>query len=639
VSDLEVPTFEDHLIAEGAVTVEQLERARRVAQRLREPRRPGDLLVEMGQLARAEYERVARSHRARLRLDQVLFEDGALDADGLARYAALRAASPHVGDRALLVDTGFVTEQQFLEALAAKHDVPFVEPDVGLVDETLLARTSLRYLERNRVLPLRIADGWLTAILADPLDPDRLADLERIYRVPVRACCATEKSILGAIHALRLVKEGGAKAVEASLTYYEVQSTEESKSSGEGAVAVLDYLLQRAMNARASDLHLEPLQAKVRVRMRVDGCLIPLTELPLSFAPQLVSRVKVLAGMDIAERRLHQDGRIGVRIEGREVDIRVSSYHSVFGETLVLRLLDRRRGLVAVEELGIEPRVLSTLRDIVLKSSSGLVLVTGPTGCGKTTTLYSFVDYVSAPGVKTITCEDPVEYVLDGVTQCSINLKAGLTFADSLKAMVRQDPDVIVVGEIRDQEPARLAVEAALTGHMVFSTFHTEDAVGASVRLTDMGVPPFLIASTMSCIVSQRLVRRVCPDCRVPAEPVREAMRYLGLTPSDLVGYELMKGEGCPNCAGTGFRGRVGVQEVLLPDDAFRDAILARAPSRELRKLARQTPLFLTLQEAGLLKAAAGTTTFAELVANVPRDSDARPLTELKRLQGGKGIL
>ncbi len=639
MAELALPTFEDHLIAEGAVTVEQLERARRVSQRLKQPRKPGELLVEMGHLARAEFERVARSHRARLSIGQVLFEEGALDAEALTRYTALRAATPHAGERALLVDTGFVTEKQFLEALAAKHDVPFVEPDVGLVDESLLARTSLRYLERHRVLPLRVADGALTAILADPLDPDRLADLERIYRVPVRACCATEASILGAIQALRLVKEGGAKAIASALTYYEVQSAEETKASGEGAVAVLDYLLQRAVHARASDLHLEPMQSKVRVRMRVDGSLIPLTELPLSFAPQLVSRVKVLAGMDIAERRLHQDGRIGARLEGREIDVRVSSYHSVFGETLVLRLLDRRRGLVAVEELGIEPRVLSALRDIVLQSTSGLVLITGPTGSGKTTTLYSFVDYVNAPGVKTITCEDPVEYVLEGVTQCSINLKAGLTFADSLRAMVRQDPDVIVVGEIRDADTAGLAVEAALTGHMVFSTFHTEDAVGAIVRLIDMGVAPFLIASTLSCIVSQRLVRRVCPDCRTPAETARESMRYLGLSATDLLGYELMCGDGCAQCGGTGFKGRIGVQEVLLPDDAFRDAILARAPSRELRKLARQTPLFLTLQEAGLLKAAAGATTFQELVSNVPRDPDARPLPELKRLQGGKGIL
>jgi len=252
-----------------------------------------------------------------------------------------------------------------------------VEPDVGLVDQALLARASMRYLSHNCALPCRIGDGALTVILADPTNGYVIADLERIFEVPVRPCCATEGSILAALDTLRLLREGKGQSAAASLQYHEMRDIDVSRESGEGAVAVLDSLLQRAIQMRASDLHIEPLESKVRIRLRVDGGLVALTELPLGFAPQLISRVKVLAGMDITERRHHQDGRIGVRFDGGEVDIRVSSYNSVFGETLVLRLLDRRRGLVALEDLGMEPRVLATLREIVLRGSSGLVLVTG----------------------------------------------------------------------------------------------------------------------------------------------------------------------------------------------------------------------------------------------------------------------
>jgi type IV pilus assembly protein PilB len=372
----------------------------------------------------------------------------------------------------------------------------------------------------------------------------------------------------------------------------------------------------------------------VRVRVRVDGALQDLTDLPAGFAPQVTSRVKVLAGANIAERRLHQDGRIAVRIDGREVDIRVSCYASTYGETIVMRLLDRRRGLVPIDELGFEPRVLSMMRDITLRTASGMVLVTGPTGSGKTTTLYSFVDYVNASDLKIISCEDPVEYVLDGVTQCSVNARSGPTFADSLRAIVRQDPDIIVVGEVRDPETAGLAVECALTGHKVYSTFHTEDAVGAVIRLLDMRIEPYLVSSVLSCVTAQRLVRRVCAHCRRPGVSRPEDLRFLGIGRSDLGGFNLAEGAGCERCAGSGFQGRMGIHEVLVPDDDFRDAVLRRAPSKELRQLARRIPTFITLHEAGLLRASQGDTTLAEVVANAPLDTGARPIESLVEAVG-----
>jgi type IV pilus assembly protein PilB len=623
------------LLREAVVTEAQLQRARRIAERLQKPKRLGDILVEMGQLARAEYDRVLRLYRSELSLAAILHETGALGDQGLAAYEEARRSSPTAPDRDLLLEAGLVGEEPYLKALSLRYNIPYVEPEVGLVDPGVVGRTSFAYLLRHKVLPLRISDGALTAILADPLDREVIADLERIYNVPIKPCCAPEERIQEALRTLERLREGkGAGNGASGIQYRQIQRRPATDESAEGAIAVLDYLLLRAIELGASDLHIEPLQHKVRVRIRVDGVLRPLTDLPVAFDAQTISRIKVLAGTDIAERRLHQDGRISVRVDEREVDFRVSTYAGVFGETIVLRLLDRRRGLVPLDDLGFHPTVLATLRDVVLRSSSGLVLVVGPTGSGKTTTLYSFVDYLNDPTVKVISCEDPVEYVLDGVTQCSVNQKTGPTFADSLKAIVRQDPDLIVVGEIRDRETAALAVEAALTGHKVLSTFHTEDSVGAVVRLMEMGVEPFLISSTLACVVAQRLVPKVCSPCRRPAAVSREDLRFLGLERADLDGLGLVEGAGCKQCGSTGFRGRTGIHEVLIPDDDFRDAVLRHAPSKELRVLARRLPAFLTLQETGLLKAAAGITSLAAVVADAPRDAGARKPAELRDIAG-----
>lgn len=631
--------LEDLLIAEGVVSEAQVERARRIAERLEEPRRAADLLVEMGQLSRSDFERVQALHRSTLSLVEILHEDGALDDAGVAAFLRAKDDNPGFDDRALLVDGGLVSEDRYLHALSSRHGIPLVEPEPSLVDISLLQKASLPYLIRHRVLPMGIAEGELMVVMADPLDTDTLAELERIYRQPVRPFCATEARVLDALHTLERVREGKPSDASAALQYREVREIDSGDVAGEGAVAIVDYLLLRAIQMRASDLHIEPQEDKVRVRVRVDGVLQQLTSLPASVAPSVVSRLKVLAGADIAERRLHQDGRINVVVDGREVDIRVSTYVSVHGETLVMRLLDRRRGLVPLDDLGFESRVGAALRDVALRTSSGLVLVTGPTGSGKTTTLYSFVDYINDPSIKVISCEDPVEYVLGGVTQCSVNQKVGPTFADSLRAIVRQDPDVVVVGEVRDPTTANLAVEAALTGHKVFSTFHTEDAVGAVVRLAEMDVEAFLVASTLSCVVAQRLVRKVCDKCRAAAEPSREDLRFLGLERADLDGLGFVAGTGCAACDNTGFKGRVGIHEVLLPDDDFKDAIVRRVPSKELRRLARALPVFLTLQEAGLLKAAAGATTLGEVVANAPRDTSARKPAVLREIAGDGSIL
>ncbi len=622
--------FENLLLAENLVTEEQLKRARRVAGRLQEARSVGNVLVDLGQLTRSEHDRVMHLYRSRLSTARILFEDGLLDAEGLARYHAAKSKSPNLGEREVLLKEGLITEEQYLRALCAKDDIPYIEPDVSLVDTATLSQVSIPYLIRQQALPLRVVEGHLNVVMSDPLNTALIDELERTYGQPIRPCAAVTAKIEEALRTLERFRDCSGVEMSTVLQYKDIQEMPQDEEAGEGATAIVDHVLSQAIDLGASDLHIEPLENKVRARVRVDGVLRHLTDLPNDFAPRILSRVKVLAKMDIAERRLHQDGRFFVDAGGRGVDIRVSSYASVFGETLVLRLLDRRRGLVPLDALGFEPRILGLLREVVLRSSSGLVLITGPTGSGKTTTMYSFVDFTRDDSLKIISCENPVEYVLDGTTQCSVNEKSGPTFADSLKSIVRQDPDVIVVGEIRDSVTAGLATEAALTGHKVFSTFHTDDGVATVVRLLEMKVEPFLVASTLTCVIAQRLVRRICENCRRPVEPSKKDLRFLGLDRDYLRGVPLLAGAGCPECGGTGYLGRMGIHEVLLLDDDFRDAILAKASSRDLRRIAKMIPGFLTLEEDGLLKVAAGQTTLSEIADNAPRDSELRDMTTIR---------
>ena len=624
--------FENLLLSEGLVTEKQLMRARRVSARLQEPKSVGEVLVDLGQLTRSEHDRLLHMYRSSQSMARLLFEDGILEEEGLARYEAARAANPHSGERDILIGEGLITEEQYLRALCLRDDIPFVEPDVSLVDTSLLARVSIPYLLRQKAMPLRVVDDHLNILMSDPLNAALVDELGRTYGMAIKPCAAVTARIEEALRTLEHVRDTSRVEVTTRLQYKDVEEMPQDEEAGEGAVAIVDHLLSKAIEMGASDLHIEPLEHKVRARARVDGVLQHLTDLPIDFAPRILSRVKVIAHMDIAERRLHQDGRFFVSTQGRDVDIRVSSYASVFGETLVLRLLDRRRGLIPLDNLGFEPRILALLREIVLRSSSGLVLITGPTGSGKTTTMYSFVDFTRDDRLKVISCENPVEYVLDGTTQCSVNEKSGPTFADSLRAIVRQDPDLIVVGEIRDGTTAELATESALTGHKVFSTFHTEDGVATVIRLLEMKVEPFLVASTLTCIIAQRLVRRVCEHCRRPVEPSKGDLRFLGLNRDYLKGIPLLAGAGCARCGGTGYTGRAGIHEVLLLDDDFRDAILRRASSKDLRTLAKKIPGFLTLEEDGLLKVAAGLTTLSELADNAPRDPDLRDISTIKEV-------
>jgi type IV pilus assembly protein PilB len=396
---------------------------------------------------------------------------------------------------------------------------------------------------------------------------------------------------------------------------------------------MVDQLIRAAIEGGASDVHLEPMANKLRVRYRLDGVLIHKMDFPRDYTPRIISRIKILADADVAERRKHQDGRLFVKTDKQEIDIRVSFYATVFGENVVMRILNKA-SLISLQELGFAPNILRIYTEDVLAAPSGILLITGPTGSGKTTTLYSSIDHCNDPTVKIITCEDPVEYVIDGISQCSINEKIGLTFNETLRSIVRQDPDMIVIGEIRDKFSADVAVQSALTGHKVFATFHTEDSVGALVRLINMDIETSLIASTIGAVLAQRLVRKVCSNCSVEYKPEDRSLRRFGLARDELNKFTLFRGKGCSGCNFTGYRGRLGIYELLVPNGEVRDAILQKRTMQEIRQISLDTCDLCTMQEDGMVKALRGVTTLEEVLENAPRVFHRRPLDTVLKIVG-----
>jgi type IV pilus assembly protein PilB len=377
------------------------------------------------------------------------------------------------------------------------------------------------------------------------------------------------------------------------------------------------------------------MQDRFRVRFRMDGVLIHHRDYPLEHIPGITSRIKVMCEADIAERRRHQGGRLLFEHNGEFMDMRASFYVTVHGEKIVLRLLNRQAELLNIEDLGIFPRMLERLRSDALDCPSGVVLVTGPTGSGKTTTVYSFINYLNKPHTSIITAEEPVEYVIEGIAQCSINPKINLTFEETLRHIVRQDPDVIVIGEIRDSYSAGVAVQAALTGHKVLTTFHTEDSIGGLIRLLNMDIDAFLISSTVVCVLAQRLMRKVCPACAMPCQLTPSEIIRLGITHKDVQDAEFRKGRGCAQCRHTGYKGRIAAFEMLILNEDVRDGLIERKTSHQIRKISIESTGLVTLFEDGLAKAARGVTTAEEVLRTLPRLHKARPLEELRRLIGG----
>jgi len=548
-------------------------------------------------------------------LERALVGHGGMSRDALARA---RRVCIETGDRldVVLTRLGLASEQAIARALSQELGLPLVAAADYPKAPVLEGRLGVQFLRRARALPLDATDGAVVLAMADPLD-GYTVDAVRLAAerdVEVRIGVAGE---IG--EALDRLYGGPEETIGEIFDGTEFNTTEEDvarlrdMASEAPVVRLVGHLINRAAEMGASDIHIEPFEHALKVRYRIDGVLTEMDAPPLALRPAIASRIKLMARLNIAESRLPQDGRIQVQVQGRQIDLRVSTVPTLYGESIVLRLLDRDAVALDLDALGFSGPVLDAyLR--VLDVPTGILLVTGPTGSGKTTTLYSSLVRLNSGDRKIMTVEDPVEYHLDGVNQVQVRPQIGLAFADALRSLLRQDPDVMMVGEIRDLETAEIAIQAALTGHKVLSTLHTNDSASTVSRLLDMGVEDYLLTSTVNGIVAQRLVRRICEACKAPREVLPEIIDELGLRAilADLP-PAFAAGAGCPACNGTGYRGRTGIVEVLAMSDPVRKAVVRRADARDIQRAAIEAGM-RTMYEDGMVKAAGGITTLEEVL-------------------------
>jgi type IV pilus assembly protein PilB len=627
------------LINEGLLTQQQLTRARNIHQHLSGAKSLKEVLIDMNWVNERQLEDFVRRQKAKQRIGEILVARRLVkESDVQAALETQRKSAPRakrLGE--ILVEMGLVEERHVVEALAEKFSLQVVEPDISQINVDLVRKVSLKYLRRQHALPIKIEDANLLLLVADPTNTHFIEELARLFQCRVHLLLSTSAVILQTLDIVDAMLQGKDSGIAdyQKVKYHSLETPQPAQTTAaeDRVIQMVDQMIRSAIEEGASDVHLEPMANKLRLRYRLDGVLVHKMDFPRDYTPRIISRIKLLAEADLAERRKHQDGRIFVKTETQEIDIRASFYATVFGENVVLRILNKA-SLISIKELGFAPNILKTYTEDVLSVPSGITLITGPTGSGKTTTLYSSVDFCNDPTVKIITCEDPVEYVIDGISQCSINEKIGLTFNETLRSIVRQDPDIIVIGEIRDKFSADVAVNSALTGHKVFATFHTEDSVGALVRLINMDIETSLIASTISSILAQRLVRRVCIHCRIEYAPDDKVLRRFGLSRSDLQGFTLLRGKGCTYCNFTGYKGRVGIYELLVPNVDIRDAILQKLTMQEIRQISLDSCNLCTMQEDGMVKALQGHTTLEEVLENAPRVFHHRPLRTLLDIIG-----
>ncbi len=561
----------------------------------------------------------------RPRIGQVLMAAGILDAEQLQTALGTQAATEgHQRLGQAILDLGYCTEAELTEALSEQLGVPAVDLSQEAPDPGALERVPRRLARRHRVLPLRVENGNLVVAMADPTDVVARDDLELTAGVgDLDVLVASETQIAQGLRR-SYGADGAARAAldELDEDRIELPDVLDQLDAGSGedgpVIRLANAILEEAVRLRASDVHIEPGRHELRVRYRVDGMLRESMRAPRRIMPALASRIKVMASLDIAERRRPQDGRARLRVDGQDVDLRISTMPSMHGETIVLRLLQKGQERLLLDDLGLSPDIRSTFERI-LERPQGLIVITGPTGSGKTTTLYAALTEIADPVRNIVTLEDPIEYELPGVNQTQINPKAGLTFAGGMRSMLRQDPDVVMVGEIRDDETAELALEASMTGHLVLATLHTNDAPSTVVRLLDLGVDRFLIASSLALVAAQRLARTVCPSCAEPAEPEERSMRLLGLAEADLEGADLRRGTGCQECDKSGFRGRTAIIEALPVTPAMRELIMEGGTETDIARLARDEGM-RTLRHNGIEKAKQGITTLREVLRVTPEE-------------------
>ncbi|MBI5094369.1 MAG: Flp pilus assembly complex ATPase component TadA [Candidatus Hydrogenedentes bacterium] len=607
------------LVKEGILTEAQLTRALRIQALLEQPKMLGEVLVDLGFATKKAVSDAIIKHGGGMRLGDLLVEQGLISPESLDTALGIQRDSggKRLGD--ILINLGAINERTLLQNLASQARIPYIEPEFGMIEPRLISGVSPDFLERNEFVPFsRGEDGRIVVVVPDLENEARVHALHDLYRAECQMALGPRDSILATIQDFRRFRQGR-----------QGKPVDSVEAATDSVAQLVDHILARAIEERASDIHIEPMSEKIRVRYRIDGVLVYKTDLPKDLGPRLVSRIKIMAECNIAERQQHQGGRILHTVDGHETDLRLSVYVTVYGECIVIRVLNKKMGLVSLDGLGMTPGMLERYRNDVLDVPTGVVLITGPTGSGKTTTLYSSLDYCNKIDIKIITVEDPVEYLIEGLVQCTVHEKAGRTFDSSLREIVRQDPDIIVLGEIRDQLTARTAIQAALTGHKVYSTFHTEDTIGGLLRLVDMDIETFLISSTVISIVAQRLLRRVCDHCVAPSAATPRDASRLGLDFNQLREYELKRGRGCNHCNHTGYYGRVAAYELLILNEDVKDAILRKKTSHEVRKISMDTTGLISMREDGIAKVLRGLTTFDEVLKSTPRTPGMRPLRQI----------
>jgi len=531
----------------------------------------------------------------------------------------------------VLVAKKAVSADDVAKALALQLDLTYhAQVALDSVDAELVRQVPINFAKQALILPLRLEGESVALLVADPLDTTVLDHARMLLQRNVSPHVATGVVIIDAINGLydRAVNEaeqlvGEMEAQDLQSLAHELEEPQDLLDVDDEApiIRLVNSLLFRAAKERASDIHIEPMERELLVRFRIDGVLQEIIKPPKRYQNSIVSRVKVMGQLNIAEKRLPQDGRIRIKLAGRDIDIRLSTIPCTFGERIVMRLLDKNTTLLDLQDIGMGPDTMRGM-DQVIRRSHGIVLVTGPTGSGKTTTLYAALSRINTPDLNILTVEDPVEYQIRGISQMAINPKIGLSFAAGLRSFLRQDPDVIMVGEIRDRETAEIAIQASLTGHLVFSTVHTNDAASAITRLVDMGVEPFLVASSLMAVMAQRLVRRVCQQCREAYRPTAEELKEVGLTPDD-VGRAgnptVYRAKGCETCGGSGYRGRTGIYELLMVDDDIRQLTLKNVDSTSIKRSGVRKGM-RTLLDDGARKVLAGETTLAEVLSVTQED-------------------
>jgi len=565
--------------------------------------------------------------KQRMHLGEILFKAGLVEKQALINaIKTAKTSNKRLGQ--VLIDLGLINEDTLAKAIAKQFGLKYVDIEQVAIppDATKIVPEDL--IKRHNILPLSVSNGRLKLVISDPMDLDMMdsvrlrlnKELECYVANPKKIRAYIEESLVDQAPAAeddRLKHSIDATAAELAEAGHELQAEAMRAQAGADGddgpiIRLVNLIIDTAYHMRASDIHIEPMADRVRIRYRVDGVCMEKDCIPKNMQNPLVARFKILSGMDIAEKRLPQDGRIKRNIAGTDIDFRVSSLPGVHGPSVVLRILRPDAVNIGIESLGFEPDNYQLFQQII-KRPNGIFLVTGPTGSGKTTTLYAALQELNKPDKKIITAEDPVEYNFAGMNQCQVKEEIGLTFDKILRAMLRQAPNIILVGEIRDSEVADIAIQAALTGHLVFSTLHTNDACGAITRLIDMGVKPFLVASSIQAIMAQRLVRVICKKCKVVDEnPNPHHLRLLGIDPAEIKKRPVYKGAGCPACHGTGYKGRLGIFEMVEMNPELRELAFRRAPTSELRVAAKAAGM-RSLAEDGVLKVFKGTSTPSEV--------------------------